>query len=87
MQKEIYDFMKNHMDLLIDQTKSYVPFIRTAFPTASMSDACFNLIVGNAFYVFLGQYAMRIRSPSEQDLAEFGALVNQYRGRVEEIFK
>lgn len=87
MQKEVYDYMRNHLDLLIGQTKSYMPFVKTAFPTANMADACFNLIVGNAFFVFLGQYAMRVRTPSEQDLAEFGTLVSQYRTKVEEIFK
>lgn len=87
MQKEIYDFMKNHMDLLIGQAKSYLPFVKNAFPNTNLSDACFNLIVSNAFYVFLSQYAMRIQSPSEQDFAEFGNLVSQYRAKVDEMFK
>jgi hypothetical protein len=86
MQKEIMDAMKNHMDLLLNQTKSYQPFIKTAFPGMNPSDACLNLIVGNAFSVFLTQYAIRLISPSEQDFAEFGKLISQYREKINELF-
>lgn len=81
------DFVKNHIELLLNQTKAYQPFIKTAFPGINPSDGCFNLIVANAFSVFLGQYAIRMLSPTEQDLIDFGSLVSQYRGRVEELFK
>lgn len=74
------------MELLLDQTKSYQPFIKTAFPTMSVSDACFNLIAANAFSVFLGQYAMRMIAPTQADFAEFGALIGQYKEKVNEIF-
>ncbi|HXG74242.1 MAG TPA: hypothetical protein VNK44_05455 [Candidatus Nitrosotenuis sp.] len=87
MQKEIMDFMKNHLELLLNQAKSYQPFIKTAFPGVNLSDACFNLIVGNAFSVFLGQYAMRMQSPTEQDFAEFGNLVGQYREKITALFQ
>jgi len=86
MNKEIADQMKKHLDLLAEQTKAYQPFIKTAFPTLNMSDACFNLVVGNAFSVFLGQYAMRMISPTEQDFAEFGQLVSQYKKKIDEMF-
>lgn len=86
MQKDIEDFMKKHMDMLLAQTKSYQPFIKTAFPTMNMSDACFNLIAANAFSVFLSQYAMRLISPMEADFAEFGSLVSQYKEKINEIF-
>ena len=87
MQKEIYDFMTRHIEMLVQQTKAYMPFIKNAFPSTSVSDACFNLMAGNAFYVFLGQYAMRMMSPTEQDLAEFGSLVGKYKERIDEITK
>lgn len=80
------DFMKSHMDLLLNQTKSYQPFIKTAFPGVNPSDACFNLIVGNAFSVFLSQYAMRMTSPTAQDFAEFGKLTSQYREKIDGLF-
>jgi hypothetical protein len=86
MNKEIADYMKKHLDLLSEQTKAYQPFIKTAFPGLNMSDACFNLVVGNAFAVFLGQYAMRIISPTEADFAEFGQLVSQYKKKIDELF-
>lgn len=86
MNKEIADQMKKHLDLLLEQTKAYQPFIKTAFPGMNLSDACFNLIAGNAFSVFLGQYAMRMISPTEQDFAEFGQLVSQYKKKTDEMF-
>ncbi len=86
MQKEIMDFMKKHMDLLLDQTKSYQPFIKNAFPGVNPADACFNVIVGNAFSVFLGQYAMRLISPTAQDFADFGSLASQYKEKIDALF-
>jgi len=86
MQKEIMDFMKKHMDLLLDQTKSYQPFIKNAFPGVNPADACFNVIVGNAFSVFLSQYAMRLISPTEQDFADFGNLASQYKEKIDALF-
>ena len=86
MQKEIADFMKKHIEVLLAQTKSYQPFIRTAFPAMNMSDACFNLVAANAFSVFLSQYAMRMISPTEADFAEFGTLVSGYKEKINEIF-
>lgn len=78
--------MNRHLELLLSQTKSYVPFIKTAFPSIDLTNACFNLIVGNAFSVFLGQYAMRIKSPTEEDLIEFSKMASQYREKISEFF-
>ena len=86
MNKEIADYMKKHIEMLLAQTKSYQPFIKTAFPAMNMSDACFNLITANAFSVFLSQYAMRMISPTESDLTEFGTLISQYKEKINEIF-
>lgn len=86
MHKEIADYMKKHLDLLLEQTKAYQSFIKIAFPGMNISDACFNLMIGNAFSVFMGQYAMRMLSPTEQDLAEFGQLTSQYKKKIDEIF-
>lgn len=86
MHKEIADYMRNHLDLLLNQTKAYQPFIMTAFPGLNLSDACFNLVAGNAFSVFLGQYTMRMISPTEQDFAEFGQLVSEYKKKIDELF-
>ncbi|NDB51071.1 MAG: hypothetical protein EB161_02745, partial [Nitrosopumilaceae archaeon] len=83
MNKEIFDYMTKHLDLLLEQTKAYQPFIKTAFVGMNMADACFNLVVGNAFSVFLGQYAIRMISPTEQDFAEFGQITSQYRKKID----
>lgn len=86
MQKEIYDYMNKHLDLLVNQAKSYQPFLKNAFPGVNLSDACFNLVVGNAFSVFLAQYAIRMLSPREDDFIEFGKLAGQYRDKINEMF-
>lgn len=86
MHEEIADYMRKHLDLLLQQTKAYGPFIKTAFPGMNLSEACFNLMVGNAFSVFLGQYAMRMISPTEQDFAEFGQIVIEYREKIVKMF-
>ena len=82
MQREIQDYMNKHLDLLVNQAKSYQPFLKNAFPGINLSD----LIVGNAFSVFLGQYALRMISPTEDDFTEFGQLVGQYRNKINEMF-
>ncbi|MBI3253725.1 MAG: hypothetical protein HYZ56_03295, partial [Nitrosopumilales archaeon] len=47
--KEIEQYVENHIELLIQQTKSYLPFIKVAFPfSKNTADACYSLIVGNA---------------------------------------
>ncbi len=86
MQKDIYEYMKNHLEKLLVQTKTYEPFIKTAFPMMNMADACFNVIAANAFTVFLSQFAMRMISPTTSDFSEFGTLVGQYKDKVNEIF-
>lgn len=86
IQKEIQEYMNRHLDLLLSQTKPYLPFIKTAFPSTDLTDACFNLIVGNAFSVFLGQYAMHMKSPTEEDLIEFGKMTNKYKEKISDLF-
>jgi hypothetical protein len=86
MQKGIMDFLEKHMDLLLAQTQSYQPFLRTAFPGVNLADACFNLIVGNAFSVFLNQFAIRLLSPTEEDFAEFGRLASKYKEKIDRLF-
>ncbi len=78
--------MKKHLDLLLAQVKTYKPFAKTAFPGVNLADACFNLVVGNAFSVFLSQYTIRMMSPTEKDLADFGILVSQYKEKINELF-
>ena len=85
--KEIEQYVENHIELLIQQTKSYLPFIKIAFPfSKNTADACYSLIVGNALSVFINQYAMRITYPTESDFVEFGKLTIKYKDRIEKLF-
>lgn len=85
---EIKQILEKQFELMIDQTRAYLPFIRLTFPTIKdLSDACYTLIVGNVLPTFVTQYALRIKSPTEQDFAEFGTIAEKYRIKIKDIFK
>lgn len=87
IQPEIKEVIERNMDLMLAQTKSYLPFLRVAFPTTKdLPEMCYNLMVGNALTTFLSQYALRVQSPGEGDFAEFGTIVENYRKKVKEMF-
>lgn len=87
MQQEIKEIIEKNMELMLTQTKSYLPFLRIAFPnTANLPEMCYNLMVGNALATFLSQYTLRMQSPTEKDFVEFGALVEQFRDKVGRMF-
>lgn len=84
---EIKQILEKQIELMIDQTKAYLPFIKLAFPRVKdLSDACFTLIVGTVLPTFVTQYAMRMKSPNEQDFVEFGTITEKYRGKIKEMF-
>jgi hypothetical protein len=88
IQKDIQDYVEKHIQLMISQTESYLPFIKIAFPySKNLADGCFSLIVGNALSVFINQYTMRMKFPSASDLEDFGRLTLKYRNQVDEFFK
>ena len=75
------------MELMINQTRAYLPFLKVAFPGArDLSELTFNMMVVNALTVFISQFAMRMQSPSESDFAEFGKIVEPYRNTVKAMF-
>ena len=85
---EIKLMMEKQIELMIDQTKAYLPFIKLAFPKVKdLSDACFTLIVGNLLPTFVTHYAMRMKSPTQQDFVEFSTITEKYRIKIKEIFK
>jgi hypothetical protein len=87
IQAEVKEIIEKNMDLMLKQTKSYLPFLKIAFPAViDLSEMCYNLMVGNALTTFLSQYTLRMQRPDEKDFAEFGALVEQYRQKVKEMF-
>ena len=87
LQPEIKDIIERNMDLMLRQTKAYLPFLQIAFPrTKDLPEMCYNLMVGNALTTFLSQYTLRMQNPNQEDFAEFGVLVEQYRQKIKEIF-
>lgn len=79
--------IERNMELMLNQTKAYLPFLKMAFPTVhDLSELTFNMMVGNALTVFISQFAMRMQSPSEGDFTEFGKIVEVYRSKVKELF-
>lgn len=80
LQPEIKEIVETNMDLILKQTRTYLPFLRIAFSgIRDLSEMCYNLMVGNALTTFLSQYALRMQSPNEKDFAEFGILVEPYK--------
>ncbi len=88
LEKEIQDNVESHLKLLVNQTETFLPFIKVAFPyTQNLSDACYGMIAGNALSVFINQYAIRMRYPTYDDFIEFGKIVSKYREQVDAFFK
>lgn len=84
---EIKQIVEKQIELMIDQTKVYLPFIKLAFPRVdNLSDTCFTLIVGTVLPTFVTQFAMRMKSPNEEDFAEFTTITEKYRSKIKEIF-
>ena len=87
IQPEIKTAIEQNMELMINQTRAYLPFLKVAFPAVrDISELTFNMMVGNALTVFITQFAMRMQSLSESDFAEFGKIVEVYRSKVKGLF-
>lgn len=85
--KDIKVYLENYIKLLIQQSKIYLPFVKTAFPASkSLADANYNLIAGNALSIFLNQYAMRMKYPTLPEFEEFGKIIEKYRNNIEKLF-
>ena len=86
--EEIQKNVENHIKLMIEQTESYLPFIKIAFPfSKNLSEACFSLIIGNALSVFINQYAMRLKYPTKEDFEDFAHITVKYRDQIDKFFK
>lgn len=85
---EIKQIIEKQIDIMIEQTKAYLPFIKLAFPgMKDLSEACYVLIIGNVLPVFVTQYAMRMNYPQEQEFVEFGELTQKYKEKIKAIFQ
>ncbi len=88
IQKEIRDTVESQMLLLIQQTKTYLPFIKNAFPFSdNLSNACYGLIAGYALSIFVNQYTIRMKYPTHEDFIEFGKIVSKYQDQINSLFK
>ena len=84
---EIKKIVESQMDLMMAQTKAYLPFVKLAFPgVKDLSDACFALIVGNVLPTFVSQYSMRMKYPTQEDFAEFAKITQKYKEKIKEMF-
>jgi hypothetical protein len=87
IQPEIKTAIEKNMELMLNQTKIYLPFLKVAFPAVrDLSELTFNMMVGNAFTLFIAHLAFRMQNPSASDFAEFGQIVEAYRSKVKELF-
>ena len=87
LQPDVKIAIENNMELMLNQTKAYLPFLKIAFPAVrDLSELTFNMMVGNALTVFISQLAMRMQSPSESDFAEFETIVEAYKSKVKGLF-
>ncbi len=79
--------IEKNMELMMNQTQAYLPFLKVAFPgVRNLPEFTFNMMVGNALTVFISQFAMRMQSPSDSDFAEFGKIVEPYKNKIKEMF-
>ena len=84
---DIQDYVEKHIKLMVSQTETYLPFIKVAFPySKNLADGVYNLIVGSALSVFVNQYAMRMKYPTNDDFSEFGRIALKYRDQIEKFF-
>ena len=85
---DIGEFVEKHIKLMVSQTETYLPFIKVAFPySKNVADGVYNLIIGSALSVFVNQFAMRMKYPTEEDFADFGKIALRYRDQIDQFFK
>ena len=85
---DVEEYVEKHIKLMISQTETYLPFIKTAFPYSNnLADGVYNLIMGSALSVFVNQYAMRMKYPTAEDFADFGKVALKYRDQIDQFFK
>ena len=86
--KDIQSFVEQQINLMISQSKVFLPFIKVAFPySKNPTDACYSLIVGSAVLIFLNQYAMRLKYPTTEDFIEFEKITLKYREQIDQFLK
>ena len=85
---DVEKFVEKHIQLMISQTETYLPFIKVAFPYSNnVADGVYNLITGSALSLFINQYALKMKYPTAEDFTDFGKISLKYRDQIDQFFK
>ena len=85
---EVEEIIEKHIQLMISQTETYLPFIKVAFPYSNnIADGVYNLITGSALSIFMNQYTLKMKYPTAEDFADFGKITLKYRDQIDQFFK
>jgi hypothetical protein len=86
--EDVEEFVEKHIQLMISQTETYLPFIKVAFPYSNnVADGVYNLITGSALSLFINQYALKMKYPAADDFKDFGKIALKYRDQIDQFFK
>jgi uncharacterized protein YukJ len=85
---EVEEIVEKHIQLMISQTETYLPFIKVAFPYSNnVADGVYNLITGSALSIFMNQYTLKMKYPTAEDFTDFGKITLKYRDQIDQFFK
>ena len=85
---EVEEIIEKHIQLMISQTETYLPFIKVAFPYSNnVADGVYNLITGSALSIFMNQYTLKMKYPTAEDFTDFGKITLKYRDQIDQFFK
>ena len=85
---EVEEIVEKHIQLMISQTETYLPFIKVAFPYSNnVADGVYNLITGSALSIFMNQYTLKMKYPTAADFTDFGKIMLKYRDQIDQFFK
>jgi len=85
---EVEEIIEKHIQLMISQTETYLPFIKVAFPYSNnVADGVYNLITGSALSMFMNQYTLKMKYPTAEDFTDFGKITLKYRDQIDQFFK
>ncbi len=85
---DIEEIVEKHIQLMISQTETYLPFIKVAFPYSNnIADGVYNLITGSALSMFLNQFTLKMKYPTAEDFTDFGKISLKYRDQIDQFFK
>ncbi len=85
---DVDEIVEKHIQLMISQTETYLPFIKVAFPYSNnIADGVYNLITGSALSIFLNQFTLKMKYPTAEDFTDFGKITLKYRDQIDQFFK